>query len=106
MQTTEAYRRSSTMTMQMDERSSVATKKNLVKARANKTRGSVNSIVIDTKSSQRNIKNLTIDQTSFRRDKESLREFSPNLDPAWDELSRETVRLDNGNSDVILMAKN
>ena len=34
-----------------------------------------------------------------------MREFSPSLDPEWEELTRETVQLDNGMADVILMSK-
>ena len=76
------------MSYAIDESSSVATKKTLIKARGRKAN------------------NLTIDQTSFRRDKESLRKFSPNTDPSWEELTRETVSLDNGNAEAILMVKN
>ena len=57
----DAYRRASTLTMSHDERSSVATKKILVKSRANKARNSVNKILIVTDYLQRNNKNNTID---------------------------------------------
>ena len=87
------------MTMGDEQFLVAATKKSMVKARASKPRNSI----LET-SPQKHMKNLTIDNTTFRSQKDLLRDFSPNLDPNWEELTRVTVILDNGKADAILMA--